>query len=114
MAAIQHAVMISISFTRRGRSAVAGRLSVNRVQCRALCDACDAHPGYANHVVSTADQIVGQTGAILARKLGYIGDTDSIFLLAAASCSSWAADHDIAGVAGMGCREGEWKEVEGA
>ena len=52
---------------------------------------------------------MGQTGAILARKLGYIRDTDSILLLAAASSSSWAADHDIPGVAGMAAEKASGK-----
>ena len=80
------------------------------MQCSALCDACDAHPGYANHVVSTTDQAVGRTEAILARKLGYIGDTDSMLLLAAAASSSWAAGHDISGVAGMAAEKASGKK----
>ena len=116
MAAIQHEVIDQhlLYSPWQVPSSWEVKASTTCVQCSALGDACDAHPGYANHVVSATDQIVGQTGAILARKLGHIGDTDLISLLAAASSSSWAAGHDISGVAGMACREGEWNEVEEA
>ena len=53
---------------------------------------------------------MGQTEAILARKLGYIGGTDSMLLLAAAASSSWAADHDISGVAGMAAEKASGKK----